>query len=148
MKYFRINELARCFNENGARCRECRLKQPANKLPDGVEENLQALVDNVLDPLRERYGKPIKVNSGFRCLVHNKTVGGVPNSQHMKGEAADIVSGDSGQLTVERLKEENRKIAQLIVKNGKFDQLIIYPTFVHVSWKRSGGNRKQVIDKA
>ena len=38
MKYFRMNELAPCFDKNEARCRECRLKQPANKLPDGVEE--------------------------------------------------------------------------------------------------------------
>ena len=144
MKYFRINELARCFNENGTRCRECRLKQPANKLPDGVEENLQALVDNVLDPLRERYGKPIKVNSGFRCLVHNKTVGGVPNSQHMKGEAADIIPVSSEKIKV---KSELERLVKIIEELGKFDQLIIYPTFVHVSWKRSGGNRKQVIDK-
>ena len=145
MKYFRINELARCFNENGARCRECRLKQPANKLPDGVEENLQALVDNVLDPVRERYGKPIKVNSGFRCLVHNKTVGGVPNSQHVKGEAADIIPVSSEKIKV---KSELERLVKIIEELGKFDQLIIYPTFVHVSWKRSGGNRKQVINKA
>ena len=144
MKYFRINELARCFNDNGARCRECRLKQPANKLPDGVEENLQALVDNVLDPVRERYGKPIKVNSGFRCLVHNKTVGGVTNSQHMKGEAADIIPVSSEKIKV---KSELERLVKIIEELGKFDQLIIYPTFVHVSWKRSGGNRKQVLYK-
>ena len=146
MKYFRINELARCFNENGARCRECRLKQPANKLPDGVEENLQALVDNVLDPVRERYGKPIRVNSGYRCPIHNRTVGGVPGSQHVKGEAADIVPAGL-QLTAYGLKELAR-LVEVIKENGKFDQLIIYPTFVHVSWKRCGGNRKQVINKA
>ena len=144
MKYFRINELARCFNENGARCRECRLKQPANKLPDGVEENLQALVEQVLDPVRERYGKPIKVNSGFRCLVHNKTVGGVPNSQHMKGEAADIIPVSSEKIKV---KSELERLVKIIEELGKFDQLIIYPRFVHVSWKRSGGNRKQVLYK-
>lgn len=144
MKYFRINELARCFNENGARCRECRLKQPANKLPDGVEENLQALVDNVLDPVRERYGKPIKVNSGFRCPIHNRTVGGVPNSQHVKGEAADIIPVSSEKIKV---KSELERLVKIIEELGKFDQLIIYPTFVHVSWKRSGGNRKQVINK-
>ena len=144
MKYFRINELARCFNENGARCRECRLKQPANKLPDGVEENLQALVDNVLDPVRERYGKPIKVNSGFRCPIHNRTVRGVVGSQHMKGEAADIIPVSSEKIKV---KSELERLVKIIEELGKFDQLIIYPTFVHVSWKRSGGNRKQVLYK-
>ena len=145
MKYFRINELARCFNENGARCRECRLKQPANKLPDGVEENLQALVDNVLDPVRERYGKPIRVNSGYRCPIHNRTVGGVLGSQHVKGEAADIIPVSSEKIKV---KSELERLVKIIEELGKFDQLIIYPTFVHVSWKRSGGNRKQVINKA
>ena len=145
MKYFRINELARCFNENGARCRECRLKQPANKLPDGVEENLQALVDNVLDPVRERYGKPIRVNSGYRCPIHNRTVGGVSGSQHVKGEAADIIPVSSEKIKV---KSELERLVKIIEELGKFDQLIIYPTFVHVSWKRSGGNRKQVINKA
>lgn len=145
MKYFRINELARCFNENGARCRECRLKQPANKLPDGVEENLQALVDNVLDPVRERYGKPIRVNSGYRCPIHNRTVGGVPGSQHVKGEAADIIPVSSEKIKV---KSELERLVKIIEELGKFDQLIIYPTFVHVSWKRSGGNRRQVINKA
>lgn len=135
MKYFRINEFTRCFNKNGARCKECRLMQPANRLPDGVEESLQALVEDVLDPLREKYGKPISVNSGFRCPVHNRAVGGVVNSQHIKGEAVDIHCDD------------NHKIAEIIEHNGYYDQLIIYPTFVHVSWKRNGGNRRQVLRK-
>ena len=45
MKYFRKEEVARCFRENGARCSECPLKQPAGKLPDGVEANIEALVE-------------------------------------------------------------------------------------------------------
>lgn len=104
-------------------------------MPDGVEENLQALVREVLDPARAAYGKPISVNSGYRCQVHNKTVGGVANSQHMKGEAADVHC------------EDNRRLAKIIVENGKWDQMIIYPNFVHVSYKRNGGNRHQVLRK-
>ena len=135
MTWFKKEEMARCFRANGARCRECPLRQPAEKLPDGVEENLQALVREVLDPARAAYGKPISVNSGYRCQVHNKTVGGVANSQHMKGEAADVHC------------EDNRRLAKIIVENGKWDQMIIYPNFVHVSYKRNGGNRHQVLRK-
>ena len=130
MKWFKKEEMARCFRENGARCRECPLKQPAEKLPDDAEENLEGLVANVLDPARERYGRPVAVNSGYRCQIHNAAVGGVRNSQHTKGEAADI---------------RPREVGKIIEQLGKFDQLIYYPTFVHVSWKRSGQNRKQII---
>lgn len=105
-----------------------------------------ALTEQVLDPAREVLGKPIKVNSGFRCPLHNKTVGGVYNSQHVKGEAADIAPAgfmihDSG------LKTELVRLAKVIVENGRFDQLILYPTFIHVSWKRQGGNRQQILRK-
>ena len=132
MKWFKKEEMARCFRENGARCRECPLKQPAEKLPDDAEENLEGLVRNVLDPARERYGRPIAVNSGYRCAIHNSAVGGVRNSQHMKGEAADV---------------RPREVGKIIEQLGKFDQLIYYPTFVHVSYKRNGVNRRQVLRK-
>ena len=134
-KYFEKEELVRCFRENGARCKECRLAQPAKQLPYGIEENLQALVSNVLEPVRERLGMPIVVNSGFRCPIHNVAVGGVANSQHVRGEACDCRCDD------------NRRLAKIIVDLGKFDQLILYPTFVHVSWKRGGGNRQEILRK-
>ena len=106
----------------------------------GVPENVKALVENVLDPLREKYGKPIKVNSGYRCPNHNLAVGGATQSQHMKGEAADIapMDGDASEL---------EKLVEIIKQNGKWDQIIVYPTFVHVSWKRFGPNRKQTLRK-
>ena len=134
-KHFSKLEMVRCFRENGTRCKECRLAQPAKQLPYGIEENIQALVSNVLEPARERLGKPIVVNSGFRCPVHNAAVGGVANSQHMRGEACDCRCDD------------NRRLAKIIVELGKFDQLILYPTFVHVSWKRGGGNRQEILRK-
>lgn len=140
-KYFKKEEFARCFKENGARCKECRLAQPAIRLPYGIEENIASLVDNVLEPARERLGKPIVVNSGFRCPVHNAAVGGVANSQHMKGEAVDITC------------EDNKRLAEIIEQLGKYDQLIRYKRpggsirFIHVSWKRNGVNRKMVFDK-
>lgn len=60
---------------------------------------------------------------------------GARHSQHMRGEAADIHCDD------------NAKLAKLIVQQGRFDQLIIYPTFLHVSYKRSGMNRHKVLRK-
>lgn len=140
-KYFSKQEMTRCFRANGARCKECPLKQPADKLPDGVEGNLEALAEHVLEPARQRLGKPITVNSGYRCQVHNKAVGGVANSQHMKGEAADVCC------------EDNERLAKIIEENGRYDQFIRYKRpngsvrFVHVSWKRNGVNRKQKLNK-
>lgn len=98
-------------------------------------ENIESLVQAVLDPAREKLGKPIYVNSGYRCPKHNAEVGGVKNSQHLRGEAADITCRD------------NHRLAEIIEQKGNFDQLIIYPTFLHVSYKRHGNNRKQKIIK-
>lgn len=137
-KHFSKQELARCFRETG-RCSECRLTQPAMKLPYGIEDNLEGLAKEVLEPVRERLGKPIVVNSGFRCPIHNRAVGGATGSQHMKGEAADLRFQDSSCKI--------QDLAMAIVDGGKWDQLILYPTFVHVSWKRLGGNRRQILRK-
>ena len=121
MKWFKEKEFA---------CKCC------GQLPPLARENVKALVSEVLDPVREKLGMPIVVNSGYRCEKHNKDVGGVRNSQHLRGEAADVTCAD-----LPRLKA-------LIIENGKFDQLITYPTFLHVSYKRTGGNRHQVLRQA
>lgn len=107
-------------------------------MPASARENIEALVEAVLDPAREKFGKPITVNSGYRCPRHNAAVGGVPNSQHMRGEAADVSAGSA---------QASREVGKIIEQLGKFDQLIYYPTFVHVSWKRIGKNRNQIIYK-
>ena len=119
------------FSEREFACKCC------GQLPPSMRANLVALVDNVLDPAREEFGGPVTVNSGYRCPKHNLAVGGVVNSQHMKGEAADLCCAD------------NKRLAEIIEKNGKYDQMIKYLRpdgsirFIHVSWKRNGGNRKQ-----
>ena len=128
MKYFNIQEFV-------CKCGQCASAGSAQAMPSGVQANIDALVNNVLDPLREAYGKPIYVNSGHRCEAYNRKVGGVSRSQHIVGEAADIHCDD------------NAKLAKLIVQQGRFDQLIIYPTFLHVSYKRSGANRHRVLRK-
>lgn len=136
MIYFKPEEVIRCYRESKQdRCKECRLTQAVKQLPNGLDENMKALVEEVMDPAREKLGMPITCNSGFRCPVHNQAVGGVYNSQHVKAEAMDVTCKD------------NRQLAKVIVENGKFDQLIIYPTFVHVSYRRNGGNRKEILRK-
>lgn len=134
MKYFTMKEFE---------CR-CRCVMPAE-----AKANIEALVHNVLDPVRDAYDKPIGVNSGFRCEKHNKAVGGVPRSQHLVGEAADIrpVQGVQRVQGVQEFKEERMKLARIIVQQGRFDQLILYPTFLHVSYKRTGVNRHKVLRK-
>lgn len=98
-----------------------------------VRDSIQALTENVLQPLRDAWGKPLKVNSGYRCKALNAAVGGAPTSQHVKGEAADIAAGDPV------------KLARLAVKLGlPFDQMILYPTFVHFSHKLNGEQRGQI----
>ena len=85
MKYFTIKELTRSTTAE---------LRGIDKTPSQqVIDNLRALVENVLDPLREAWGTPIHVNSGYRCAALNKAVGGVPTSQHILGEAADITVG-------------------------------------------------------
>ena len=153
MQYFSKTEMIRCYRENKCdRCAECRLTQAAKQLPYGIEDNIEALVNNVLDPVRRAYGKLIKVTSGFRCPIHNSYVKGAKNSQHVKGEAADI---QAVGLTGGDLGLENLEIAKLIVKLGNYDQLLleevndgdIAPKWIHVSWKKTGVNRREIIKK-
>ena len=110
-----------------------------NKIPKDLVPNVEALVDNVLDPLREAYGKPITVNSGFRSPALNKAVGGSATSDHMQGRAADITGGSPA---------ENKKLFNLVQSLGlPFDQLIDEKNFawVHVSYRSEKENRKQVL---
>lgn len=107
--------------------------------------NLVYLCAYVLEPLRVAMGEPIKIGSGFRCQALNKAVGGVYNSQHMKGQAVDLcIDGDL---------KKGKKWFDYIRKNLPFDQLIwehnakgIY--WVHVSfvYPDFGKNRRQVIE--
>ena len=108
--------------------------------------NLVYLCAHVLEPLRVAMGEPIKIGSGFRCQKLNKAVGGVYNSQHLKGQAADLcIDGDI---------QKGRRWFEYIKKNLTFDQLIWEKNpktgscWVHVSfvYPDFGPNRKKVID--
>ena len=102
-----------------------------------VIDNLTKLIEAVLDPLRKWYGKPIHINSGYRCSALNEAVGGTKNSQHTTGMAADIDTHST---------EENKKLFDYIKDNLEYDQLIDEKNlaWVHVSYN-DGHNRKQVL---
>ena len=98
-----------------------------NTMPESAKKNVAALVDRVLDPLREAWGKPIIVTSGYRCQELNKAVGGVKTSHHLSGMAADITTGN---------RVDNRRLFELVQKLGlPFTQLIDESNFswVHIS---------------
>lgn len=116
-------------------------KGVANKISNVPNESqleaMQLVAEKLFEPLREWYGKPIKINSFFRNLEVNKLVGGSATSQHCKGEAIDISAGS---------KTENKKLFDYVCKNLDFDQCIneYNFTWIHISYKPKG-NRKQIL---
>lgn len=99
-----------------------------------VEAALKALVVSVLQPLRDKWGAALKINSGYRCKRLNAAVGGVESSQHRIGEAADVAASNPYKLA---------KLAKDMKLN--YDQMILYPTFVHFSHKLVGVNRRRIL---
>lgn len=135
MKYFSIRELTASATAKRLGIDNCPDKR--------TEENLVELAETVLDPIREAYGKPIVVTSGYRCLRLNKAVGGASTSQHMYGQAADIRS-----LT--DMPDENKKIffiAMRLIEQGKINvgQLIDehHYDWIHIS--TPGGHRNEIL---
>ena len=111
------------------------------------EDQLQAMkftAEKLFEPLRAYIGKPINVTSMFRSLIVNQKIGGSKTSQHMKGEAMDLVHYSS--------EANNKTIFDFFYSEGiEFDQLIWEfgtkdcPDWVHVSIRRDGKNRGQVL---
>jgi hypothetical protein len=97
--------------------------------PTAIEiQNLQALAFNVLQPLRDRFGRPIKITSGYRSQTVNHAVGGSPISQHKVGQAADLVCDDNAMLF--NIIKTQLPFDQLIWESGDDFQ----PAWVHVSF--------------
>lgn len=131
MKYFTIEEL--CGSETAE-------ERGIDNTPTAkAVENMTRLINVVLDPLREAYGKPITTNSGYRSPALNAvTKGASKKSQHMTGEAADITVGT---------KEGNKWLFDYIKANLPFDQLIdeYNYSWVHVSLDADMCNRREII---
>lgn len=131
MKYFTFEELTKSATAS---------RKGIDNTPDeSVKRNLTMLVDKILDPLREAWGAPIIVTSGYRCGRLNKAVGGATKSQHLYGQAADI-------RTVSDKPADNKKLFDLIRElKLPYDQLIdeYGYNWVHVSY--SSRNRRQIL---
>ena len=135
MKYFSIQELT----------------ASATALREGIDNRpskcayhlLHVLIDQLLGPIREAWGEPIVVSSGYRCKQLNALVGGVKNSHHILGCAADIIAGN---------RADHRKLFKMIQKMQqegriKFTQLIWEGDgrWIHVSYV-PGNLKCQVIE--
>ena len=108
-----------------------------------VVEHLSELVDKILEPMRAAYGKAITVTSGYRCAVLNKAVGGVANSAHIYGYAADLRASDMAGF---------KKFVRewLISQRVRFDQCILESNgsteWVHVGlYSPSGAQRGKIF---
>ena len=88
-----------------------------NKVPDALIPKLQDLCEHVLDPVRAHFGKPVRINSGYRSPAVNKAVGSSPESDHVKGAAADIEVDGVSNLEVARWIRDNLSYKQLILEN-------------------------------
>lgn len=134
MKYFTISELCRS---------DTAVQKGIDNTPSlDIRQKLQSLIEELLDPIREAWGGPITVNSGYRCPALNQAVGGVTTSQHQKGEAADLNAGSP---------VKNRMLFDKIVDMQKagliqFDQLIdeAHYQWVHISYRKDN-NRNQIL---
>ncbi len=102
-----------------------------------VRDAVKELVETVLQPLRDRVRHPLRINSGYRCPELNRAVGGVPISQHVKGEAADIAAENPHELA--KVVRDTPEIWREV------DQMILYPTFVHFSHRKGGPQRQQLL---
>ena len=112
MKYFTLTELTRSATAR-------RLGIDNTPSPD-ARAALTQLVDNVLDPLREAWGAPLYVTSGYRCPALNRAVGGVPHSQHILGQAADVTTGtiDGNRRLWQLLQSLKLPVDQVINEHG------------------------------
>ena len=152
--HFKLNEFtkSRTARENGI----------DNAPPPEAVENLRALCCHTLEPLREALGLPIIITSGYRCKALNERITHhSATSQHMQGEAADfVVQGSKFKVQGSKIKVQGSKIKvqgenhrELLIKafrtiilndNIDFDQLIIYPSFIHVSYESHDKNRHRI----
>lgn len=135
MKYFSINELTRSATAN-------RLGID-NTPSEAIRKNLEKLINTVLDPLREAWGAPIIVTSGYRCPALNRAVKGSKTSQHVLGQAADL-------KTVGDKLENNKKLFELakkMIEDGRIvvGQLIDEYGYDWVHISTVGGHKNQIL---
>ena len=117
-----------------------------NNTPSGEHlENFKKLAENIFEPIREHFGVPIHISSGYRSKELNAAVGGSSSSQHCSAEAIEIdMDGSPNGVT-------NKMVFDFIKDNLNFDQLLwefgndSNPDWVHVSYESTGKQRKQIL---
>lgn len=117
-----------------------------NNTPSGEHlENFKKLAENIFEPIREHFGVPIHISSGYRSKELNAAIGGASSSQHCSGEAIDIdMDGSANGIS-------NKDVFDYIKAHLNFDQLIwefgndSNPDWVHVSYESTGKQRKQIL---
>lgn len=112
-----------------------------NKPDAAAKANMKLLCSKLLQPIRNAYGKPIIISSGYRCPALNTKIGGSKTSQHMRGQAADINDCEGCKRGGEARYKANAELFDFIYKTGGYDQLINEfpdskgrPQWVHVSY--------------
>lgn len=133
MKYFTIGELL--YSKKALESKINNLKTTPE-----IEENLRALIENVLEPARVRLGVPIIVSSGYRCAELNRLVKGEQTSQHLRGQAADLKCTSAA---------DKRRLFE-ILRTMDVDQLLYErdskgTTWIHVSYAGTK-NRHDIRD--
>ena len=115
-----------------------------NTPDEWVTENLRKVAEHIFQPVREHFGRPIYVSSGYRAPDLNVAIGGSKRSQHVEGRALDLDGDVYGHVS-------NSSIFNYIRENLQFDQLIWEfgdqdnPDWVHVSYVRDGVNRGRCL---
>lgn len=108
-------------------------------------ENLRVLCEEVLQPARDAFGKPIRISSGYRCPELNTAVGGVPNSYHRVGLAADLQVFAHGKA----FEPELKRLFKVIKEQNNFDKLLYERSttavWIHVQYRRDGKNAHRAV---
>ena len=138
MKNFKLSEffVSSTADKNGIK------NEPSLDERATIERNINLLVDNVLDPIRDKFCTPVIITSGYRCPQVNKLVGGANNSQHMSGCAADFHIKGFTYLMM-------RQVFLNIYDTMDFDQLIYYRSknIIHVSYVENGNRHEAFLKK-
>lgn len=120
--------------EASAKAKEKRINNTITSFD--VRDALKSLVINLLQPLRDWANAAVNVSSGYRCPELNEEIGGSSTSQHPKGEAADVWCP---------VKTPYQLACAVIELGLEFDQMILYPGFLHLSYKKNGKQRMQIL---
>lgn len=140
-----MDNISKHISYNEATKSRTAVKNGIYNIPNATEiQRMEAVAQEIFEPVREALGgKPLRLTSFFRSVELNRVLGGSSTSQHCKGEAIDIDADGS--------HTSNREVFIYILENLEFDQLIWEfgdnhnPDWVHVSYKRNGENKGQVL---